>query len=403
MARTKQTARKSTGGKAPRKQLATKAARKSAPTTGGVKKPHRYRPGTVALREIRKYQKSTELLIRKLPFQRLVREIAQDFKTDLRFQSHAVLALQEAAEAYLVGLFEDTNLCAIHAKRVTIMPKDIQLARRIRGERAFYGSVGSTKAWPNSLWDQHGPYPPSRRFVYAFSLENCLGSHSTDRKHSAQSPTHPLRPAHQVTSLAARVLPPAARSHGEPSLPPPDLCAILSYSYPVLTASTRGWLWQSVTLHTNLGDIKCEVFCDQVPRTAENLLALCASGYYDGTVFHRNIKGFMIQGGDPTGSGKGGSSIWGTKFADEFRESLKHNARGIMSMANNGPNTNGSQFFITYAKQPHLNGHYTVFAKVIHGFEVLDLMEKAQTGPGDRPLAEIRLNRVTIHANPLAL
>ncbi|CAL5426167.1 unnamed protein product [Camellia sinensis] len=105
MARTKQTARKSTGGKAPRKQLATKAARKSAPTTGGVKKPHRYRPGTVALREIRKYQKSTELLIRKLPFQRLVREIAQDFKTDLRFQSHAVLALQEAAEAYLVGLF----------------------------------------------------------------------------------------------------------------------------------------------------------------------------------------------------------------------------------------------------------------------------------------------------------
>ncbi|XP_039648349.1 uncharacterized protein LOC120553722 [Perca fluviatilis] len=136
MARTKQTARKSTGGKAPRKQLATKAARKSAPATGGVKKPHRYRPGTVALREIRRYQKSTELLIRKLPFQRLVREIAQDFKTDLRFQSSAVMALQESSEAYLVGLFEDTNLCAIHAKRVTIMPKDIQLARRIRGERA---------------------------------------------------------------------------------------------------------------------------------------------------------------------------------------------------------------------------------------------------------------------------
>ncbi|KAL4143386.1 hypothetical protein QTP88_005723 [Uroleucon formosanum] len=132
MARTKQTARKSTGGKAPRKQLATKAARKSAPATGGVKKPHRYRPGTVALREIRRYQKSTELLIRKLPFQRLVREIAQDFKTDLRFQSSAVMALQEASESYLVGLFEDTNLCAIHAKRVTIMPKDIQLARRIR-------------------------------------------------------------------------------------------------------------------------------------------------------------------------------------------------------------------------------------------------------------------------------
>lgn len=134
MARTKQTARKSTGGKHPQKQLAAKAARKSAPATGGIKKPHRFRPGTVALREIRKYQKSTELLIRKLPFQRLVREIAQDFKTDLRFQASAIAALQEASEAYLTGLFEDTNLCAIHAKRVTIMPKDIHLARRIRGE-----------------------------------------------------------------------------------------------------------------------------------------------------------------------------------------------------------------------------------------------------------------------------
>ena len=98
------------------------------------KKLHRYRPGTVALREIRQFQKSTELLIRRLPFQRLVREIAQDFKGRLNFASGAILALQEAVEAYLVGLFEDTNLCAIHTKRVMIMPKDIQLARHIRGE-----------------------------------------------------------------------------------------------------------------------------------------------------------------------------------------------------------------------------------------------------------------------------
>ena len=139
MARTKQTARKgATGAKAPRKQLANKAARKTTTVSNlpdAVKKPHRFRPGTVALREIRKFQKSTELLLRKLPFQRIVREIAQEYKSDLRFQSQAVLALQEATEAYMVGLFEDTNLCAIHAKRVTIMPKDIQLARRIRGER----------------------------------------------------------------------------------------------------------------------------------------------------------------------------------------------------------------------------------------------------------------------------
>jgi len=136
MARTKITARKHAyTGKAPRKSISNKTARKSAPIDMGIKKPHRYRPGTVALREIRKFQKSTELLIRKMPFQRLVREIAGEFKSDLRFQSQAILALQESAEAYLVGLFEDTNLCAIHARRVTIMPKDIQLARRIRGER----------------------------------------------------------------------------------------------------------------------------------------------------------------------------------------------------------------------------------------------------------------------------
>jgi len=133
MARTKQTARKrkdqqsgkrvTTGGKHP-------------DAYGGVakKRPHRWRPGTKALQEIRRYQKSTELLIRKLPFTRLVKEIAQDMGFEFRWGLTAIAALQEASEAYLTGLFEDSNLCAIHAKRVTIMPKDMQLARRIRGE-----------------------------------------------------------------------------------------------------------------------------------------------------------------------------------------------------------------------------------------------------------------------------
>ena len=125
--------------------VAKKAAKKSGTQApkGGVKKTYRFQPGTVALKEIQRYQKSTELLIRKLPFQRLVREIAADpdvisssMVGKIKFQSMALAALQESAEAYLVGLFEDTNLCAIHAKRVTIMPKDLQLARRIHGERA---------------------------------------------------------------------------------------------------------------------------------------------------------------------------------------------------------------------------------------------------------------------------
>jgi histone H3 len=138
MARTKSTARKKTG-KVPRQQLKKKPLRK--PLKPGQKKPHRYRPGTRALMEIRRYQKSAELLIRKLPFNRLCREVAQDFKTDLRFQNAAIGALHEAAEYYLVALFEDVNLLAIHRKRITITVKDIQLARRIRGE-----TPGSTHA-----------------------------------------------------------------------------------------------------------------------------------------------------------------------------------------------------------------------------------------------------------------
>lgn len=117
-------------------RVSTTAGNGTCAADGGVKKPHRYRPGTVALREIRKFQRSTELLIRKLPFQRLVKEMIQNLQPAYRCQSSAVMALQEAAEMYLVGLFEDSLLCALHAKRVTVQAKDMQLARRIRGERA---------------------------------------------------------------------------------------------------------------------------------------------------------------------------------------------------------------------------------------------------------------------------
>lgn len=140
----------------------------------------------------------------------------------------------------------------------------------------------------------------------------------------------------------------------------------------------------SVTLHTNHGDIKCEIFCDLVQKASYNFLALAASGSYDNTLFHRyekinrfccpiitnsrsqsrNIKGFMLQGGDPTGTGKGGESIYGNHFNDQFHPDLKHDKRGVLSFANNGPDTNGSQFFFTYAAQPHLNNQYTIFGQV---------------------------------------
>ncbi|XP_011405122.1 PREDICTED: peptidyl-prolyl cis-trans isomerase-like 3 [Amphimedon queenslandica] len=160
----------------------------------------------------------------------------------------------------------------------------------------------------------------------------------------------------------------------------------------------------SVTLHTDLGDIKIELFCEAVSKTCENFLALCASGYYNDCIFHRNIKGFIVQTGDPSGTGKGGTSIWGRKFEDEFQETLKHSGRGIISMANSGhSDTNGSQFFITYAKQPSLDMKYTIFGKVIDGMDTLDDLEKVPVNDKNyRPIQDIYLRRVTIHANPIA-
>mmetsp|Transcript_30590 Transcript_30590/g.44970 ORF Transcript_30590/g.44970 Transcript_30590/m.44970 type:complete len:133 (+) Transcript_30590:165-563(+) len=131
-------------------------------------------------------------------------------------------------------------------------------------------------------------------------------------------------------------------------------------------------------------------------------MALCASGYYDNTKFHRNIKTFMLQGGDPTGTGKGGESIWGGAFEDEFHPENKHDRRGVLSMANKGPDTNKSQFFITYSQQPHLNNVYSVFGRVIDGMDVLDAIERVPVGKKDRPTTDILIQSVIIHANPFA-
>mgnify|MGYP001164291114 FL=1 len=158
----------------------------------------------------------------------------------------------------------------------------------------------------------------------------------------------------------------------------------------------------SVTLHCDAGDMKIELFCEKTPKTCYNFLALCASNYYENCLFHRNIKGFMVQTGDPTNTGKGGKSIWGGKFNDEITDSIRHNTRGMVSMANSGPNTNNAQFFITYAPQPSLDLKYTVFGKVIDGFDALDALEKVPVTEKFKPIKETRLRFVTIHANPLA-
>jgi len=158
----------------------------------------------------------------------------------------------------------------------------------------------------------------------------------------------------------------------------------------------------AVTLKTNRGDIKIELFADQCPRTAKNFLALAASHYYDKTIFHRNIPGFIVQGGDPTGTGKGGKSIYGKFFDDEIVDTLRHDRRGVVSMANKGANTNGSQFFILYNAQAHLNNVNTVFGRVIHGFDTLDQIEKMPSDAADKPIEPITIETIKIHANPFA-
>ena len=181
-----------------------------------------------------------------------------------------------------------------------------------------------------------------------------------------------------------------------------------STSMPVATRNERTMLLKQLQprqkgylrLHTTLGDINVELHCDVAPKTCENFMALAEGGYYTNTVFHRSIKNFMLQGGDPTGTGKGGESVFGPTFEDEFAPQLLHDARGVLSMANSGKNTNGSQFFILYKSAPHLNYKHSVFGRVVGGFEVLTLCEKIETDDEDRPLQEVKITGATVFVNP---
>ena len=159
----------------------------------------------------------------------------------------------------------------------------------------------------------------------------------------------------------------------------------------------------SVTLHTTQGDLKLELYCDRAPRVAYNFLSLCASNKYDGTKFLRNINSFLIQGGDTTGTGKGGECIWGGLMPDEFVGDLRHDTRGVISMASSKPDEIGSQFFITYGPQAHLDGKQSVVGKILFGWDCLDKMERVPVqGKKHRPTEDMSIINVTIHANPFA-
>jgi cyclophilin family peptidyl-prolyl cis-trans isomerase len=148
---------------------------------------------------------------------------------------------------------------------------------------------------------------------------------------------------------------------------------------------------------TSMGKFTIELFEQQTPKTVGNFVTLSEKNFYDGVIFHRVIDGFMIQGGDPTGTGRGGP---GYQFADEFHPQLKHTSEGILSMANAGPNTNGSQFFITLAPTPHLDGRHSVFGKVVDGIDVVRKIGKTPVKAGDRPATDVVMNKVTIERVP---
>lgn len=158
-----------------------------------------------------------------------------------------------------------------------------------------------------------------------------------------------------------------------------------------ITGKSFGAEVKNVILETNQGKIEIKLFPDIAPKACENFLKLVQDGYYNGIIFHRVIKGFMIQTGDPTGTGRGGNSIWGKPFADEFKATAAFSKPGIVAMANSGPDTNGSQFFITTAPTPWLNMKHTIFGEVVSGYETVQAIENTATDPSDRPLNEQKI------------
>lgn len=167
------------------------------------------------------------------------------------------------------------------------------------------------------------------------------------------------------------------------------VCAVLLFATTLLAN-------QQVVINTNLGSISIKLFPKIAPQACENFIELAKKGYYDGTIFHRVIKNFMIQGGDPTGTGRGGESIWKKDFEDEFKPNTVFDRGGILAMANRGPNTNGSQFFITTVPTPWLNGRHTIFGEVVSGFETLKTIENTQTKRGDKPINDIKIVNIQI-------
>ena len=152
-----------------------------------------------------------------------------------------------------------------------------------------------------------------------------------------------------------------------------------------------------VVFETNQGNVEIKLYPQVAPKACENFIGLVNKGYYNGLIFHRVIKDFMIQGGDPTGTGRGGESLWGKDFDDEVTPSVQFDKPGLLAMANRGPSTNGSQFFITTVPTPHLNMHHTIFGEVVSGMDGVHSIENTQVGPGDKPVEDQKIVKAYVN------
>lgn len=235
-------------------------------------------------------------------------------------------------------------------------------------------------------------------------------SSDTPVQSSVSVPARPVQPVKKVgTGKVAWDAPGYGKGLGAASLTSTNFAVVTANALeakkeedlrePVYAVLRKKKLKSYLALSTSLGDLNIELHSDMAPKTCDSFVGHCTAGYYDNLLFHRVVANFMIQGGDPTGSGKGGASVWGGKFKDEFHPKLKHDRAGVLSMANSGPNTNGSQFFITFNQCEHLDGKHSVFGRVVGNLAVLNSLHNIETDGKDRPQQPVTILKTTVFVN----
>eukprot|EP00050_Salpingoeca_kvevrii_P007360 m.295669 g.295669 ORF g.295669 m.295669 type:complete len:519 (+) comp13239_c0_seq1:197-1753(+) len=298
----------------------------------------------------------------------------QDLLTDESFVRKDIIILQDPLNA------DQSNLTKFHHIRHGLKLDDEERSKRkdpnyyLKTQSAASSSVMAELAASEDKWK-------AKHSAAGFSGNDQARAKPKDKEHSAHFSTGEASASFTSTSQSVRT------SNTAESLEE----NVVLYS----SIKDKGY----VQLSTNLGDLNLELHCKHAPFACDSFLRHCASGYYNGTIFHRSIKHFMIQGGDPTGTGSGGESAFGKPFKDEISH-FTHDSRGVLSMANSGPGTNGSQFFITYRPCNHLDGKHTVFGKLVGGNDVLQKMEAVETGPKDRPLEDIKIISTKVFVDP---